>query len=455
MKKFYFLLVFSVLFLLFSCEQEKSLQVKVQSEINSLDSIYIVEAITDRIIAKIPATQSNTKFEYNLEFPTIGVIKFGEAENKYLTTLTDGKEMIITIKANSSISTNNISDSLLNYLWHSNNNFISANGGIIFGSQNVDTILEVLEEFRLKREAIIDANSAYLTEDESQLLKYQNKARINSFLFYYGRVINQFPPEHPFFSFAEDIDNNNIWIKSLPNNILYKYEVEYLNKNGSLKSISSFKDYIEEKASNEDLSEFLKAAYLISLIETPHYWRKHEELFNSEVLKQEMEEEEDNTYYNLIEKNASSIFSAKKGEIAYNFTAEQNDGTKVKLSDFAGKVVFIDNWASWCMPCIAHRPRMLKLAKKYKGDPNVAILMISMDALRDNWLEFLNKNKEDTDHGMDLIIEDGMNKEYGKKFNVNFIPKYILIGRDGKVIDANIPAPSIAVETMIGKELNN
>ena len=130
------------LFLSSSCESEKegseeitseeTINVKVQSEVSSLDSIYITELITDRIIAAVPVNQPDSTFEYKINYPTTGTIRTINGANQYLTTLTPGKKMTIVVK-DSSITTNSTSDSLLNYLWHSNNNFIFENDGVIFG----------------------------------------------------------------------------------------------------------------------------------------------------------------------------------------------------------------------------------------------------------------------------------------------------------------------------------
>ena len=464
MKKIIFSLVLSIPVLSVSCESEKkgseeitseeTINVKVQSEVSSLDSIYITESITDRVIATVPVNQPDSTFEYKINYPTTGTIRTINGAKQYLTTLTPGKKMTIVVK-DSSITTNSTSDSLLNYLWHSNNNFIFENDGIIFGNSDKDSILKIFEEFRVKRDNIIEKASENLTEAESTLLKFQNRARINSFLFFYGRMINNLPPKDPFFRFTENIDSNSKWVKSNPQNLLYEFELEYLKKNDSLQSISSFKEFIEENTANEDLADFLQAVYLVNLIKHPQYWEKHEQLFNSEILKQETKEEENNKYYSLIDKSDDPFFSSREGEVAYNFTAERPNGEQVSLSEYAGKVIFIDNWATWCGPCISHRPDVLDLARKYEDNPNVVVLMISMDAEKKNWLNFLRRNEEEENYGLDLIIEDGMSKGYGEKFNVNFIPKYILIGQNGKIIDANISEPSLAVERMIAEELNN
>ncbi|MEM6815049.1 MAG: TlpA disulfide reductase family protein [Bacteroidota bacterium] len=80
-----------------------------------------------------------------------------------------------------------------------------------------------------------------------------------------------------------------------------------------------------------------------------------------------------------MNKSSNSFFSSQKDFRAYDFEAESIDGSKLKLSDLNGKVVFIDYWASWCGPCIPYRPKVLELANKYADNSNVEILRISVD----------------------------------------------------------------------------
>ena len=77
--------------------------------------------------------------------------------------------------------------------------------------------------------------------------------------------------------------------------------------------------------------------------------------------------------------------------------------------------------------------------------------MISVDSSKDKWLSFLEK--ENRESGNNLFIENGMRTKFGDNYNIKSIPRYILIGKDGKIINSNINEPSIAVEKEIEKAL--
>jgi hypothetical protein len=75
-----------------------------------------------------------------------------------------------------------------------------------------------------------------------------------------------------------------------------------------------------------------------------------------------------------------------------------------------------------------------------------------VDSSKDKWLSFLDK--ENQEFGENLFIEKGMRTEFGDNYNIKSIPRYILIGKDGKIINSNINEPSIAVEKEIEKALS-
>jgi thiol-disulfide isomerase/thioredoxin len=443
-----------VLCSLFSCESENSVSIKVSARNSEVDSLYIIESITKKIVIRASlAIDSGEQVNGEIDYPTTGSIQTKDGKVSYLTILYPSRNINITVASDSTIFTNNLGDSLLNYLWKSNNEFIAQNAEFIFTSNDPDSIVALFKDFETFRKTQIENRSENLTIVEKEVLQYQNSARIHSFLFYFGRLAMAFPPNHKYFSYIVSIDNNSKWAKTLPQNVLYKHEINYLLQNDSIVSNQDFLDYVASQTENENLSDFLKAIYLAGIVESPSYWARHEKCLNAEVLEQMIVSEKSNQYYDLIDKSSDSFFSSQKGVRAYDFEAERIDGSKLKLSDLKGKIVFIDSWASWCGPCIEHRPRILALANKYSDNPNIEILRISMDGDREDWIRYLSKMNQ-LDLNGELFIKNGMKEEFGERYNVKQIPKYILIDADGIIVNSNISEPSLAVEEMIEYELN-
>ena len=109
---------------------------------------------------------------------------------------------------------------------------------------------------------------------------------------------------------------------------------------------------------------------------------------------------------------ATSSTSENKAIQAFDFTAMDKDGKTVKLSDFKGKKVYINMWASWCGPCMREIPELEKTYQKLKD--NKDIVFLSMTSPND--AEF--KNQSPQDKGKDVILNKA--KELGVTYPVLF-----------------------------------
>ena len=135
----------------------------------------------------------------------------------------------------------------------------------------------------------------------------------------------------------------------------------------------------------------------------------------------------------------TSSTSENKAIQAFDFTAMDKDGKTVKLSDFKGKKVYINMWASWCGPCMREIPELEKTYQKLKNNKDVVFL--SMTSPNDS--EF--KNQSPQDKGKDVILNKAkdLGVPYPVLFDVNdrFIinyairsfPTHIFINSDGTI----------------------
>lgn len=125
---------------------------------------------------------------------------------------------------------------------------------------------------------------------------------------------------------------------------------------------------------------------------------------------------------------------------APDFNFENYKGGKTKLSDFKGKYVYIDNWATWCGPCRMEIPFLQKIEEKYHGK-NIEFVSISIDEMKnhDKWKTFV---KEKQLGGVQLMADKDWSSDFIRAFDINSIPRFILIGPDGKVVDADAKRPS-------------
>ncbi|MGE0589948.1 MAG: TlpA family protein disulfide reductase [Cyclobacteriaceae bacterium] len=417
---------------------------------SSYDTLYVNEVITGRSIARIPLTDSEVSYNCQANETILAQLSAGESPIVYLTVLSPGITKSVVIDSLSIITKHSIVDSLQNYLLTSTNSMFADHGRTIFqGGSKV--VIRLFDSLMQARQQSIEASRNDLYTHEYDLLTLQNKARAHSFLMYYGRVINQLPAKDSFFDFVKDIDNTNKFQRFLPQNVLYKYEVEFLMSFDSIPDVNAFLAFIDNRTPDADFANYLKAIYLRDAIGHASYWQRHRNLFTSDGVRSAYEQERNNPYAYFFQQSISSFYSSQSGVEGFDFEAKKADGNVMSLSDLRGKVVLIDAWATWCGPCISQRPAFLELAKKFQDNPSVAILMISVDDSESRWKSYVMKTNPD--HlGLELFIKDGMNSEFGDRYLVKAIPKYILIDHEGVIVDANLSEPSMKIENLIYEE---
>lgn len=140
-----------------------------------------------------------------------------------------------------------------------------------------------------------------------------------------------------------------------------------------------------------------------------------------------------------VEENSKQIDSITNDSITIKdapaFKLEDINGDLKSLSSYKGKLILMDIWATWCGPCIAQGPYIKELEEKYKNE-NIQFLSISIDTERDKekWKKMV---KEKNLAGAHLFA--GAGSSFPLDYNVDFIPRFVLISPDGKILIENTP----------------
>lgn len=120
--------------------------------------------------------------------------------------------------------------------------------------------------------------------------------------------------------------------------------------------------------------------------------------------------------------------SQTKSVMAYNFNLPTTDGKQLKLSDYKGKVVILDFWATWCPPCRKGIPDLVELKKKY-GSKGVEIIGISVDQeTKPDVVPFIKE------YGINYPIVYGNTNVYQQYGGIRAIPTSFIIDKEGKIV---------------------
>lgn len=163
-------------------------------------------------------------------------------------------------------------------------------------------------------------------------------------------------------------------------------------------------------------------------------------------LEKEFPNDEDISY---LKNKAKNLKRFAKGQPAPNFTLKDENGKTVSLSDFRGKYVLIDFWATGCKPCIAEHPFSKKLEEEFT-DKNIAFLYVCLDSQEETWKKLLKKIPLE---GTQIFANRGEeNNKIKKVYNIEGVPVYIFLDKEGNFISTNA-RPSQNAKQIIEKAL--
>jgi thiol-disulfide isomerase/thioredoxin len=114
---------------------------------------------------------------------------------------------------------------------------------------------------------------------------------------------------------------------------------------------------------------------------------------------------------------SSKLIATDKSETTFEKVLEENKG----------KIVVIDVWASWCSDCIKGFPKYMELQKQF---PQATYLYVSMDKTWEKWIVGAEKYEL---RGQHFWAEDGMKGVFGTAIDLDWIPRYMVIDKEGKI----------------------
>lgn len=204
-----------------------------------------------------------------------------------------------------------------------------------------------------------------------------------------------------------------------------------------LKDQQDFTDRFEQVCNNFDgiAKDFLLSHAIISAhnynIKIPnHYIKKFEIECNNNFYKKKAIQEINDSKSNINVKDYDKLVPAEDKILT---------DIPTLISKYKGKVILFDFWASWCLPCREEFPAAKKLKSHFK-DEEFVFLYISTDKKLENWMKCLQQEEMNPEEN--FVFLDAEKASFLKKYNIITVPRYIIIGKDGMIINKDAPRPS-------------
>lgn len=222
------------------------------------------------------------------------------------------------------------------------------------------------------------------------------------------------------------------------------YETQRLLEIDSTLNEDSLKMVFIENRFSDEVKEYLVAKTAFENIKS--YNVKNANL----LIEKYVNSSKSKKYLQELKTELEVLKKVEVGNHAPNFTYKNLEGSSVSLSDFKGKVVYIDVWASWCGPCKREIPASIELEKELH-DKDVVFLAVSIDKSEESWRKIINDKKL---KGVHLLADNEFESQIVKLYNITGVPHYMLIDKNGKISDNNAKRPSMGVKEDILKLLN-
>ena len=165
----------------------------------------------------------------------------------------------------------------------------------------------------------------------------------------------------------------------------------------------------------------------------------------------------ENLYYTYV-RNEAMLASMKDkiarwdqslpGKMSPDFKAQDINGTEYTLADFRGKYVYIDMWATWCGPCKRELPYLKTLEKEFE-DAQIVFIGLSIDKDKQAWEKMVGSGEMT---GVQLYL--GTQSKFQEAYRIEAIPHFILLDKDGRIIDNDMTRPSEDATAQTLRNLN-
>ena len=448
----------------------------IQKENCKMVYLYGYQKLSDIIDGKIILDSSALsitgayRFEINIPRPTEFEIK--DNNNKYITYgmyVSPGDSLEFNFEINDDIKTISIDgkghtfnaylmgfvdkfylDSIMRETYRTSFKKLNTEEFTQFINKRKDNQLKFCKEYRNESDGFSD-ELFYIAVNEITFKWAIDKLQYLWKHTYMNKIEGDVEVNTDYYNFLaqiERIDTNLIWIPRYHRFILTKLNRDYFNYRNA--RLNTKDKTIVKKSKPQNL---IKASLISNTLKGINKSLVYALLINAELERSSSKTPRIlDSLWNLyepliIDTSLATYLQNKIALFKYNFYyAEPIDfslidinGDTVSLSDYRGKLVYLDFWSTYCAPCIKEIPLSNKLQQKLK-DENVVFLNISFDQSQEKSKKLIESKKWE---GIHLIANNTGNDKYLKsQFNFNSFPHYAIINEQGIIVQLNANSPS-------------
>ncbi|MFT6716625.1 MAG: peroxiredoxin, partial [Saprospiraceae bacterium] len=223
---------------------------------------------------------------------------------------------------------------------------------------------------------------------------------------------------------------NKIYLNLKRNNLHYGVEKEFnsLYMSRSIAHEEYVKMFID---GNPGRFVNLLAVRSLDMKKYPEYYRKVKEGLENKFPKSE--------HVTAFAKDVGRLVATKVGGLAPSFSLPSLRSEVVSLSDFKGKYVLLDFWATWCKPCIAEIPNLKAVREEFsKEDFEVVSICVDKADFKLNWEKIIEKYDANWPQLFDA------SGEAARDYAIEYFPTIFLLNKDGEIVAKNLRGHDIS-----------
>lgn len=273
---------------------------------------------------------------------------------------------------------------------------------------------------------------------EGKLMKIQNptfrrwmkqdyEKKMNAAMIWYTELSSK--PDSTFDAWAETLDRND----NQQDAQMYAQAWRFTLPKGAERDVTFFKG-LNEKITNQELATAVADQRISELLPTAP--ANIDELFAAwRAVNPNREVPE------AIQQTYDHFKNLVPGAKAADFDMYDANGKKLTLSKLKGKALYIDCWATWCGPCRAETPNMVKLYEHFKNDKRIQLVSISLDKKEAAWKAVVKKENLAWPQ---YIVKGEFESAMCKNYDIQGIPRFMMFDKRGNIVSIDAPRPSAA-----------